>query len=213
MAVKINIQPNEVWQFYKANSARLKNSMVPIAEDDKRKIKLCLTDGYDYPRIVLVESSTGKIIEASTKYMESSCCEYVSDSIFANMKTVAEDKKDASIAEKELPEQENIDDLVNSMVSENTSKDAGKDEEAEDEQGEENDREIELYASFLQFLATVCDTDIDDIETCFDADDIGNTYEDVLEFLAVEHGIMIRRPIVTDDGEVIEYPYDGVFER
>lgn len=198
MAFEIGLKPNQVWDFYNKNVARLSDEMVSIAKNDHTGYEIFLTEEESVPMISVYKDDKlvyeeGAVSEADTE------------------KTVREIYQKyllplVAVVSKEPKKEETT-----------TEEDGGEPSEEEmtrmDQEDQIYEREDAIYLAFQDFLQVLAEDDYSIKDTFQEEAEVNEIIDHIVEFLAIDHGIRIRRPMFiqdTDTGleEFSEYPYE-----
>ena len=198
MAFEIGLKPKQVWEFYNKNIARLADEMVSIAKNDHTRCEIFLTEEEGVPMISVYNDD--KLV-----YEEGAVSEEDTE------KTVREIYKKYL-----LP-------LVTVVSNEPKKEEADTEEDGEEVYDEEvtridqedqiYEREDEIYLAFQDFLQVLAEDDYSIKDTFSEDAEVNEIIDHIVEFLAIDHGIRIRRPMFivdSDSGieEFCEYPYE-----
>lgn len=183
MGVKIHIPADKVWQFFFENRERCVKEMIEIASNDETGYAVYITEDSGYP-MFLVCCEDGEP-ECEVGAISQKDCTEIAEKFFACYLFPVVEKR-------ELAEDEGYD---------------AQRQELEDEIYEREDELRLALCDFLQVASEGADT--------FDHDepDVSEMLDYILEYLAVERCLSVRRPtFITDPntGEeyYAEYPYD-----
>lgn len=198
MAFEIGLKPNQVWEFYNKNATRLADEMVSIAKNDEAGYEIFLTEEESVPMISVYKDD--KMVYEEGAVSESDMEKTVRD-----------------IYQKYL--------LPMGAASGNGQRrDEGKEEEDEEEPSDEEmtrmdqedqiyEREDAIYLGFQDFLQVLAEDDYSIQDTFPDDAEVNEIIDHILEFLAIDHGLRIRRPMFIVDPDTgiedfSEYPYE-----
>ena len=197
MAFEIGLKPNQVWDFYNKNVARLSDEMVSIAKNDHTGYEIFLTEEEGVPMISVYKDDKlvyeeGAVSEADT---EKTVREIYQKYLLPLVAVVSKEPKKEATAEEDGEE--------------------ASDEEMTrlDQEDQVYEREDAIYLAFQDFLQVLAEDDYSIKDTFQEDAEVNEIIDHIVEFLAVDHGIRIRRPmfIVDEDTgieEFSEYPYE-----
>ena len=199
MAFEIGLKPNQVWDFYNKNVARLADEMVSIAKNGHTGYEIFLTEEEGVPMISVYKDD--KMI-----YEEGAVSESDTE------KTVRE------IYQKYLLPMVVVVTKDNKKNEETTTEEDGEEPSEEemtrmDQEDQIYEREDAIYLAFQDFLQVLAEDDYSIKDTFQEEAEVNEIIDHIVEFLAIDHGIRIRRPMFiqdTDTGleEFSEYPYE-----
>lgn len=196
MGVKIYVPAEDVWAFFQSNTARLKEEMVAIAENVDTKYAVYLTEDKGYPSFSVckgdskAEYQEGAISEDDCTDTAKKC--YVRY-LFPVMVT-----NEKGFPKSSFEELDGLYDLTE-----------------QDRQDNVYVREDELRFAMCDFLKVALNLDCDPVEIMSEcgAALVDDVLDAILEYIGIEHGLEVYRPMFLIDEEngdevYTEYPYD-----
>lgn len=198
LGVNVYVPADNVWSFFQNNIARLTNEMVAIAENVDTKYAVYLTEDKGYPSFSVCkgdskpEYTEGAISEADCTETAKRC--YVRF-LFPVMVTYDKGFPKSSFQEMDDGDEEDLTE--------------------QDRQDNVYVREDELQLAMCDFLKVALNLDCDPVEIVneYGVDLVTDVLDTILEYIGLEHGLEIYRPMFLtdeDSGSEIytEYPYD-----
>ena len=196
MGVKIYVPAEDVWAFFQSNTARLKEEMVAIAENVDTKYAVYLTEDKGYPSFSVckgdskAEYQEGAISEDDCTDTAKKC--YVRY-LFPVMVT-----NEKGFPKSSFEELDGLYDLTE-----------------QDRQDNVYVREDELRFAMCDFLKEALNLDCDPVEimSACGAALVDDVLDANLEYIGIEHGLEVYRPMLLIDEEngdevYTEYSYD-----
>lgn len=198
MAFEIGLKPNQVWDFYNKNVARLSDEMVSIAKNDHTGYEIFLTEEESVPMISVYKDDKlvyeeGAVSEADT---EKTVREIYQKYLLPLVAVVSKEPKKEETTTEEDGEEVSDEEMTRL-----------------DQEDQIYEREDAIYLAFQDFLQVLAEDDYSIKDTFQEDAEVNAIIDHIVEFLAVDHGIRIRRPmfIVDEDTgieEFSEYPYE-----
>lgn len=198
MAFEIGLKPNQVWDFYNKNVARLSDEMVSIAKNDHTGYEIFLTEEESVPMISVYKDDKlvyeeGAVSEADT---EKTVREIYQKYLLPLVAVVSKEPKKEEATTEEDGEEVSDEEMTRL-----------------DQEDQIYEREDAIYLAFQDFLQVLAEDDYSIKDTFQEDAEVNAIIDHIVEFLAVDHGIRIRRPmfIVDEDTgieEFSEYPYE-----
>lgn len=199
MAFEIGLKPNQVWDFYNKNLPRLYDEMVSIARNDQTGYEIFLTEDVGVPMISVYKDDKMVYEEGtvSASDTERTVREIYQKYLLPMVVVVSKDKTPKEEMPVEEDGEEPSDDEMTRM----------------DQEDQIYEREDAIYLAFQDFLQVLAEDDYSIQDTFPDDAEVNEIIDHILEFLAIDHGLRIRRPMFivdTDTGveDFSEYPYE-----
>lgn len=199
MAFEIGLKPNQVWDFYNKNLARLADEMVSIARNDQTGYEIFLTEEESVPMISVYKDDKMVYEEGavSASDTERTVREIYQKYLLPMVVVVSKDKTPKEETPVEEDGEEPFDDEMTRM----------------DQEDQIYEREDAIYLAFQDFLQVLAEDDYSIQDTFPDDAKVNEIIDHILEFLAIDYGLRIRRPMFivdTDTGveDFSEYPYE-----
>jgi hypothetical protein len=201
MGVKIHIEPDKTWSFFKANPKRMNDEMVAVAENDETEYAVYLTDdGFRHPLFVVCKGDKQIYEEDATSAAD--CADTAKRLYAQHLFPVTQSKSGLHPIGNE--------DMWEAMHS----ADDIEPTEQEDTIYEREDELILALSDFLQ-VALCCPEDVE-LDDMYGSNIVTQILDGFCEYLSNEHCISIYRPtfLQGENGEDIytEYPYGGEFD-
>lgn len=194
MSFEIGLKPNQVWEFYNKNLARLSDEMVSIAKNGHTGYEIFLTEEENVPMFSVYKDDKmiyeeGAVSEADT---EKTVREIYQKYLLPMVVVISKDQKQTKEKEEEEPEESDT---------------------RLDREDQIYEREDAIYMAFQDFLQVLTEDDYSIQDTFPDEKEAESIIDHIVEFLAVDHGLRIRRPMFITDSDTgvedfTEYPYE-----
>lgn len=200
MSVKSYLSPEDVWDFFISNKARLEREMVMIAENTDTGYAIYITESAGFPRVSVCKNDKKPEI-AEPLISREDCATSIKQLVMKFLMPVVVVTGNIPKLPESVPKEAPVSEVI-----------------AEEESRMEaiDDREDELALSLYDFLSTVVgDEEFTEFCNC-EPSAIEEILDKFLMLLADEYGLTIYRPtyIETEMGEEIyaEYPYNEITE-
>lgn len=195
MAFEIGLRPNQVWEFYQKNAARLTEEMVSIAKNDIYEIFLTECEGVPLVSVYKNDKMEYEEGAVSASDAEKTVREIYQKYLLPLTVVVTDNKVTSDKKDNRQPEEENEECTIG------------------DQQDQIYEREDAIYMAFQDFLQVLTEDDYDLKDTFGDGSEVDEIIDHIVEMLAVDHGLRIRRPMFINDFDTglevfCEYPYE-----
>lgn len=210
MAPVIHIQPAEGWGYFAKNKARLAEELVEIATNETTNTSVYMTEEDGNPYLYVYRDDKKIFQSACTTIYETErnlrvvYAQYISDlQVVGGKSDDTEDEDDAAAV---LHDDEDDDD-----VPPESELDAMSDEEF---QVMVSEREDVIFSAVSALITVLTEDEVSALE--FDPSDddcVDNIIDHIVEYLAIDCGFRIRRPMEVIDDDTgftvrTEYPYE-----
>ena len=196
MSVKIYVPAEDVWAFFQSNTARLKEEMVAIAENEDTKYTVYLTEDKGYPSLSVCKG------DSKAEYQEGAIseddCTNTARKCYVRYLFPVMVNNEKGFPKSSFEEPDDLEDLTE-----------------QDRQDNVYVREDELRFAMCDFLKVALNLDCDPVEIMSEcgAALVDDVLDAILEYIGIEHGLEVYRPMFLIDEEsgeetYTEYPYD-----
>lgn len=209
MAPVIHIRPAEGWGYFVKNKARLSEELVEIATNEATNTSVYMTEEDGQPYLYVYRDDKKIFQSACTTIYETDRNLRVVYATYMSDLEVVEDKDDEDddpAAPEELPPDPDDD-----APPVNSDLDAMSEKEFQDYI---NEREDVIFAAVSDLISVLTEDSVSALEVD-PTDDacIDNIINHIVEYLAIDCGLRIRRPMIVledDTGFEVrtEYPYE-----
>jgi len=198
MSVKIHIEPNKTWAFFKDNPDRMKNEMVAIAENEETEYVIYITDDDCSWPLFVVYKGEQHIYEEDAISVED--CEDVAQRLYTKYLfpiTISIDdyEQDIGVWGDDDAPPESLQDMEDTIY----------------------EREDALYFATTELLEVLLCCPVGEIEDQYGNYLVGEVLDKICEYLNTEQCVSVYRPafITNDDGEEVfeEYPYGDYLDE
>lgn len=197
-AFEMTLKPEEVWKFYNDNASRMAKDLVCIAHSDSAGYEIFITEEDGIP-CVIVYRGTLQVYEegmVSAADAESTIRNVYKTYLIPG--TAQQSAKSADSPEEDDKDIQEPEDDTDTRL---------------DQEDQIYEREDAIYLAFGEFLNVLTEDDRLCTDIFPDDSAVDTAINCILEYLAVDHGIRIRRPMFIQDMDTgvevfSEYPYE-----
>lgn len=197
MGVKIYVPAGDVWSFFQSNIDRLKDEMVAIAENEETNYVVYLTEDKGYPSFSVCKGENAAEYEEGA--INESDCEDTAKRCYVRFLFPVVVNNEKGFPKSFFAELEDDEDTTE-----------------QDRQDNIYVREDELRLAMCDFLQVALNLECDpaDIMTVCGSELVADTLDYILEYIGLELGLEVYRPMFITDEEsgceiYTEYPYDS----
>lgn len=199
--ITIHLQPAEAWDFFKEHKVRLATELMEIATNDATKVAVFITEEDDKPYLYVYRDDK-KVFESAcqTAYETERNLRIILATYVKGEPIPADLDKNtttsAAVDDDDDPDTPPFTDDIEAMTLEEFNEYA-------------DEREGVIICAIMSMIETLTEDD----EGVIEDESLADIVDDIVEYLAIKHGLRIRRPMIVYDETAkkdvrTEYPYN-----